>query len=44
MPSLPGDWNSNARPCKGMMQAMKLDYSDKNTDLGALYPDHVEIM
>jgi hypothetical protein len=27
-----------------MMQAMKLDYSDKNADLGALYPNHVEII
>ena len=44
MPSLPGDWNSYGRPWTGIMQTMNIDYSDKNPQLGALYPDHIETL
>ena len=42
MPSLRCDLNSYGRTAAGMIQFMNLDFSDKNPELGALYPQHIE--
>ena len=42
MPSLGGDLNSYKRSADGMIDIMKLDFSDSNNELGRLYPQHVE--
>lgn len=44
MPSLRGDWNSYSPRWAGIMPTMNYDYSDKNPQLGALYPGHIETL
>jgi Xaa-Pro dipeptidase len=44
MPSLPVEWNSNARSLTGIIVTMKSDYSDSNPDLGRLYGRHVNTL
>ncbi len=42
MPRLGCDLNSNSRLTAGMISPMKLDFSDKNPELGKLYSQHIE--
>ena len=42
MPSLGCDLNSYRRSPAGIIASMNLDFSDKNRELGRLYPQHVE--
>ena len=42
MPSLRCDLNSYERSATGMIETMELDFSDRNNELGHLYPQHVE--
>ena len=42
MPSLECDLNSYTRTAAGMIRPMKLDFSDRNPELGRLYAQHIE--